>query len=43
MLRAAAGPVQVPSDDDPDADMQLISIPGDTRVNVTISHFQTIV
>jgi hypothetical protein len=38
-LRAAAGPVQVPSEDDLDADMQLISIPGDTRVNVAIPHF----
>ena len=40
MLRAAAGPVEVPSEDDLDADMQLMGIPGDTRVNVTISHFQ---
>jgi len=40
MLRAAAGPVQVPSEDDLGADMQLISFPGDARVNVTISHFR---
>jgi len=40
MLRAAAGPVQVPSEDDLDADMQLISFPDDTQVNVTISHLQ---
>jgi len=40
MLRAAAGPVQDPSEDDLDADLQLISFPGDTQVNVMISHFQ---
>ena len=39
-LQAAAGPVQVPFEDAFDAELQLISIPGDTQVNVTISHFQ---
>ena len=38
-LRAGAGPVQIPSDDDLDADMQLLSFPGDTHVNMSISHF----
>ena len=35
-------PVPTPthSEDDLDAEMQLMSFPGDTRVNVTISHFQ---
>jgi len=40
VLRAAAGPVQVLSEADLDADMQLISFPGDTQVDATTSHFQ---